>query len=411
MAKRTKEKSGARIIAHLDMDAFFASVEERYTPRFRGLPIAVGSEPKDGKGRGVVSTANYKAREYGIHSALPVTKAWQISQEMKAQGKPEVIFLPVDFELYNKSSANIFKIIQKHSPLVEPASIDEFYFDLSFVGSFKKAEGICKKIKKDIREEEKITCSIGIGPNKLISKIAAGFKKPDGLFIVPGSRISAPNHAKRGLVSAKRAEISLPGVRHYGSIESFLDPLPIRKIPGIGPKTEELLQKLNVKIVKDIKKFSKEELKNILGKWGEDLYLKSRGIDDSQIVIDREVKSIGEQTTFENDTLSALFIGDALFKMCEGVFKSFIASGFERCKTIAITVRFTGFETKTSAKTIKDGLGADDLNKFKTEALKLILPYLDKRKNPQLKPIRLIGVRMEKFGDNLPKTRQGKLKI
>jgi len=382
MAKRTKEKSGARIIAHLDMDAFFASVEERYTPRFRGLPIAVGSEPKDGKGRGVVSTANYKAREYGIHSALPVTKAWQISQEMKAQGKPEVIFLPVDFELYNKSSANIFRIIQKYSLLVEPASIDEFYFDLSFAGSFKKAENICKKIKEEIREEEKITCSIGIGPNKLISKIAAGFKKPDGLFVVRESEA-----------------------------EEFLQEMSIRKIPGIGPKTEELLQKLNVKIVKDIKKFSKEELKNILGKWGEDLYLKSRGIDDSQIVIDREVKSIGEQTTFENDTLSALFIGDALFKMCEGVFKSFIASGFERCKTIAITVRFTGFETKTSAKTIKDGLGADDLNKFKTEALKLILPYLDKRKNPQLKPIRLIGVRMEKFGDNLPKTRQGKLKI
>ncbi len=401
MAKKAEAKPETRIIAHLDMDAFFASVEERYTPRFKGLPIAVGSEPKNGKGRGVVSTANYKAREYGIHSALPITRAWQISQEMKAQGKPEVIFLPVDFELYNKSSANIFKIIQKYSPLVEPASIDEFYFDLSFVKSFKKAESICKKIKKNIGEEEKITCSIGIGPNKLISKIAAGFKKPDGLFIVPAS---------------PRVDSSARGGRQ-DPVADFLDPLPIRKIPGIGPKTEELLQGLNVKIIKDIKKFSKEELKNILGKWGEDLYLRSRGIDDSQIVIDREVKSIGEQVTFEKDTLSALYIGDELSKMCENVFQSFRASCFAKCKTIAITVRFTGFETKTSAKTIsarggsalggKNGLGIDDLNRFKTEALKLMLPYLDKRKNPKLKPIRLIGVRMENFGDNLPKTRQG----
>ena len=350
------------------MDAFFASVEERYTPRFRGLPIAVGSEPKNGQGRGVVSTANYKAREYGIHSALPIGEAWRLSQEAKKQGKPEVVFLPVDFELYNKSSDNIFRIIKKYCESVEPASIDEFYFDLSFCKTFKKAEVVCKKIKAEIKKEEKITCSVGIGPNKLISKIAAGFKKPDGFFVVKESEA-----------------------------ESFLEPMEIRKIPGIGPKTEEVLNKLGVKFVGDLKKFSKEEMHSLLHKWGGDLYEKIRGIDNEPIVEDREVKSIGEQTTFEKDTLEALFVGDVLAKLCEDVFTRFLESGFDEFKTIAITVRFTGFETKNSSKSPQKPLGFKDFGRFKLEALKLILPYLDRRKNSSLKKVRLIGIRMENF--------------
>jgi DNA polymerase IV (DinB-like DNA polymerase) len=365
-----------RIIGHLDMDAFFASVEERYTPRFRGFPIAVGSEPNNGQGRGVVSTANYKAREYGIHSAMPIGEAWRLSQEAKKQGKPEVVFLPVDFELYNKSSANIFRIIKKYCESVEPASIDEFYYDLSSYGNppshkasaWRRAEDICKKIKSEIKKEEKITCSIGIGPNKLISKIAAGFKKPDGFFVVEEK-----------------------------DAENFLKPMKIGKIPGIGPKTEEILNKLGVEFVSDLKKFSKEKMHQLLHKWGEDLYDKIRGIDNEPIVENREVKSIGEQTTFEKDTLEALYVGDVLAELCEDVFEKFLQSGFDKFKTIVITVRFTGFETKTSSKSLEKELGEKDLKKFKMEALKLLLPYLDKRKNPSLKKIRLIGVRVENF--------------
>ena len=358
-----------RIIAHLDMDAFFASVEERYTPRFKGLPLVVGSEPKsDGTSRGVVSTANYKAREYGIHSAMPISEAWQISQEMIRQGKPEVIFLPVDFELYNKSSANILTIIQQYSDNVEQASIDEFYFDLSFAGTFKKTEAICKKIKEEIRQEEKITCSVGIGPNRLISKMAAGRKKPDGMFIVEEK-----------------------------NVQDFLDPLPIRKIPGIGPKTAESLYSLGVNIVEDLRKISKEELIKRFHKWGVDLYCKARGQDDSPIVSEREVKSIGEQSTFEHNTLEALYVCDALSKMCKSVFKSFLESGFDKIKTVAITVRFSDFETKSYSKSPKKPIGVDDYKKFELEALKLMLPFLDKRKNPKLKAIRLIGVRVEKL--------------
>lgn len=354
-----------RIIAHLDMDAFFASIEEADTPAFRGKPIAVGSEPKNGTGRGVVSTANYKAREYGIHSALPISKAWQLSQEAKKQGKPEVIFLPVNFERYIEVSGNVLDIIKKYSKLVEPASIDEFYFDLSFAKTFKKAESICKKINQDIKSELKVTCSVGIGPNKLISKIAAGVKKPNGLFLVEEK-----------------------------DVNNFLEPLSIRELPGIGPKTEQRLNEVGIKIIKDLKKLSELELKKSFGKWGRDIYFKARGIDDSPLVEDWQVKSVGEQTTFPQDTLSALYIGDVLAKICESVFKRFQDEGFKTFKTISITVRFSNFFTQTSTKTLK--APSASLVDFKIQALKLLLPYLDKRKNPQKRLIRLIGAKLEK---------------
>lgn len=361
-----------RIIAHLDMDAFFASLEEAASPIFAGKPIAVGSDPKNGQGRGVVSTANYKAREYGIHSALPISVAWRLSQKAKAEGKPEVVFLPVDFERYNKASEDVFEIIKKYvtpqrdpasGGTVEPASIDEFYFDLSFSKSYKRAEEICKKIKKEIKEKLKVTCSVGIGQNKLIAKISAGMKKPDGLVII------------------KKKDS-----------EKFLEPLSIREIPGIGPKTEQVLNQRGIKIVKDLKKISKSELQENFGKWGDEIYLKARGIDDSSLVENREAKSIGEQTTFERDTLNFVYIGDVFENLCKSVFKRFLESGFKTFKTVGITVRFSDFETKTTAKTLKQP--SNNEKEFGLEALKLLLPYADRRKNPRQKLIRLIGVKI-----------------
>ena len=368
-----------RIIGHLDMDAFFASLEEAGSPIFKGLPIAVGSDPKNGTGRGVVSTANYKAREYGIHSALPISQAWRLSQKAKSEGKPEVVFLEVDFERYNKASAQVLEIIRKYAKVVESASIDEFYFDLSYsapagrdcASGWKKAEEICKKIKKEIKEKLKVTCSVGIGENKLISKISAGFKKPDGLVVV------------------KEAEA-----------EKFLEPLSIRKIPGIGPKTEQTLNEKGIKIIKDLKKFKKEELQELFGKWGEDIYFKARGIDDSLLEENREAKSIGEQATFQYDNLDFIYIGEVFDNLCKSVFQRFLQSGFKTFKTVGITVRFSDFETKTTAKTLKKETRGE--KEFIIEALKLLLPYLDKRKNPSKKLIRLIGVKMEKLsGQNI----------
>src|SRR4030042_5128571 len=240
-----------RIIVHLDMDAFFAAVEERDTPQWRGLPIVVGASPRGGKGRGVVSTANYKAREYGIHSALPISKAWQFSEWAKKRGEPAAIFVEPDIEKYEMVSDRILEIVRSvlisfapvRPPLpsggrtaagysVEQAGIDEMYLDLSFVGSYETAKEICQKIKEEIKKKEKLTCSIGVGPNKLIAKIDSDQQKPDGLTIV-------------GDDDEKKCA---------NAVESFLNPLPIRKIPGIGPKTEVKLHELGIVFIRDLKK-------------------------------------------------------------------------------------------------------------------------------------------------------------
>ncbi|MDD4358887.1 MAG: DNA polymerase IV [Candidatus Pacebacteria bacterium] len=358
-----------RIIAHLDMDAFFASIEEVSTPGFLGKPIVVGSEIHEGKGRGVVSTANYKAREYGIHSAQPITIAWRLSQKAKKEGKPEAIFLPVDFKLYNKVSSNILKIIKKYSSIVEQASIDEFYFDLSFLKTYEEVEKVCKKIKEEIKKEERITCSIGIGGNKLISKIAAGVNKPDGLLLIKEK-----------------------------DVKDFLNPLKIEKIPGIGPKTAKFFHEMNISTVEDLKRFSKEELEEMLGKPGIGIYYSAMGIDNSPVIEYYEVKSIGEQTTFNRNTLDFAFIFDVFRELSNDVFKRFIKSEFFKFNTITITIRFADFETKTSSKSFKEGFKKSDKKRFNFEVLKLFLPFLDKRRNPKRKLIRLIGVRVEKFG-------------
>lgn len=352
-----------RIIAHLDMDAFFASIEERDSPQFLGKPIVVGSDPLQGKGRGVVSTSNYIAREYGIRSATPISKAWQLSEEAKKRGKPAVIFVQPDFSKYEKSSLKVFEIVKKYSDKIEQASIDEFYFDLSGL-SYSKAIKACESIKKDIKEAEKITCSIGIGPNKLIAKISAGIKKPDGLVVVK------PEEASK-----------------------FLNPLAAKEIPGIGSKTSEALSAIGVRTVGELKRVPKEKLTELFGKNGISMFFKARGLDDSEIEEDREAKSIGRQDTFLNDSTDATVMIKKLEELCQDVFRKFEESGFKHFKTITVTARFKGFITKNSSKTFKDP--RNNKRDFFNLALNLLLPFLDKRKNPEKLPLRLIGVRLE----------------
>lgn len=355
-----------KIIAHIDMDAFFAAVEERDRPEIKGRPVAVGADPAGGNGRGVVSTANYAARRYGIFSATPISKAWRLSEKAKKEGKPPVVFLAVDFEKYNKVSERIMKIISEHSPKVEQASVDEAYFDLSETGSYERAEEICRKIKKEIRRKENLTASVGIGPNKLIAKIASGFQKPDGLTAVKEK-----------------------------DAEDFLAEMPASALPGVGPKTESLLKSKGVEKIKDLRKFSKEELEKMLGKWGAGLYYKARGLGETELETEHEAKSIGEQETFARDTLAADFIFGKMAELCGRVFDRFRKSGFRSFKTVGITVRFSDFETKTSAHTVSEP--ANSLDTLKKETMKLLMPYLDSRKNPKKKIIRLLGARVEKL--------------
>ena len=355
-----------RIVAHIDMDAFYAAVEERDTPRFRGLPLAVGADPEGGKGRGVVSTANYKAREYGIHSAMPISTAWRLSEAARRQGKPPVVFLSVDMKKYAEVSQRVMTIILGLAPVVEEAGIDEAYADLSFAGSYELAEEVCLAIKKKILSRERLTASVGIGPNKLIAKIASNEKKPDGLTVV-------------------REE----------EAEAFLEPLPVRKIPGIGPKTEAELVRLGIRLVRDLKRLSRDALQDRFGKRGAEFYDMIRGRDDTAIQESYEPKSIGEEETFEQDTLDTIFIGDRLKELNRNVIQRLAAEGFTQFRTVVVKVRYADFETHTRAHTLPQP--ADSVAALEFEAWKLLLPFLDRRENPKRKPIRLIGVRIEKL--------------
>lgn len=346
------------------MDAFFAAVEEREHEWLQGKPIVVGADPKEGKGRGVVSTANYKAREYGIRSAMPISKAWELSEAARKKGRDPAVFLFADFHEYEKTSQRVVQILQEYSPTVEQASIDEAYFELP--NDWEEAKRIAQAIKGAIKKEERLTSSIGIGPNKLIAKIASDFQKPDGLTIVPDD-----------------------------TKEAFLEPMNIRKLPGIGPKTETVLARMGVTTIRDLKGYTEFELTELMGKWGSDLYRKIRGIDDSELETSYEAKSIGEQETFEEDTRDPQLLIGTINEMAERIIAYMKRDGFAGFRTVAIIVRFQGFETKTRAHTLQET--TDSLDMLKFEGVKLLMPFLDKRENPQNKKIRLIGLRIEKL--------------
>ncbi len=348
------------------MDAFFAAVEERDRPRLKGLPIVVGADPVGGRGRGVVSTANYAARAYGIRSALPIGKAWEFSEAARRTGKPAAVFLEVAMGKYGAVSAEVMGIVRNRIPQVEQVGVDEAYLDLTFTGSYENAEALAREIKASVRKKERLTCSIGIAPNKLIAKIASDREKPDGLTVV-----------------------------HPEEVLGFLAPLPVRALPGVGPKTEARLSERKIRTVGEARSISKAELQELFGKWGSDLYEKARGVDDAPVAESDEVKSIGEQETFEKDTRDLGFLSGRLKVLAAGVWKHFEASGFARFRTVVLTVRFEGFETKTRSYTPSAAITNSDALGF--EALRMLMPFLDHRENPRTKRIRLLGVRVEKL--------------
>ena len=355
-----------RIIAHLDMDAFFAAVEERDTPALRGVPLVVGADPLGGHGRGVASTSNYLARAYGIHSATPISVAWRLSEAARRGGKPPVTFVSVDMPKYLRVSDAVMGIIRRFIPMVEQASIDEAYGDLSFVESYEAAESLCRLIKMAIKEEEQLTASVGIAPNKLVAKIASGMQKPDGLTVV-----------------------------QMEEVEPFLAPLPVRSIPGIGPKTEVRLAKLGIRFVKDLKSFAALELETFFGKRGRDFHERIRGQDSSPVEEYSEPKSIGEQETFSTDTLESQVLLTTIRQLAQGVMARLHPEGFRTFRTVVLTVRFADFETRSRSHTSVQP--ADDIETLHREGIKLLLPFLDRRDNPHRKRIRLLGLRVEKL--------------
>jgi DNA polymerase IV (DinB-like DNA polymerase) len=365
-SQKSATMAAVDIIGHLDMDAFFAAVEERDHPEWRGVPLVVGADPKNGRGRGVVSTANYPARRYGIHSAMPISRAWDLAEAARRRGEPETIFATPNFPRYAEFSRRIMALVRRHVPLVQVVGIDEAYLELGFCQSFQEARDLCRKIQDKIKGQEGLTASVGIGPNKLVAKIASDHQKPDGLTVV-------------------RAE----------EAEDFLEPLPIRIIPGVGPKTEQALARRGIRKVADVKGFTPAELESLLGKWGLALYEKARGRGSAILRTSREPKSMGEQETFFEDTMDLDFLFGRLWTMCRSILKSLLEEGFQTFRTVVVTVRFADFETHTRSHTLPKPV--DSLRLLQFEVMKLLMPFLDRRENPHRKLIRLLGVRLEKL--------------
>ncbi|VVB64466.1 DNA polymerase IV [uncultured archaeon] len=342
-----------RVILHVDLDAFFPSVEIREHPELKGKPVVVGADPKEGKGRGVVSSASYEARKYGVRSALPISRAWKLC--------PNCVYLRPHFDLYIKASNAIMKILKNHADKFEQGGIDEAYLDISSrVKDFDEAGEFAKKLMEEVLDKEKLTCSIGVAPNKMVAKIASDYKKPYGLTVVKEE-----------------------------DVKGFLFPLKVRKIPGVGPKTDRRLKELKIETVGDLATVNPEELTRQFGVWGARLHEYANGIDFSEVVEEYETKSIGREVTFQQDVDDEELIHSVLDELAEDVHKEVIDSNLQ-FKTITIKLRYQHFDTHTRAKSLL--FPTNDLAILKNNAKRLISTYL--RRN---KKIRLIGLRVSTF--------------
>ena len=339
------------MILHVDMDAFYASVEERENPELQGKPIIVGGKPNK---RGVVAAANYAARKFGIHSAMPSAKALKLC--------PQVITIPPRLGFYAEVSHRIREIFHRYTPLVEPLSFDEAFLDVT--GSellFGSSIEIGKRIKSEISNELQLVASVGVAPNKFLAKIASDLNKPDGFVVVATDRI-----------------------------QEFLDPLHVGRLWGVGRVTEAVFQKLGVQTIHEVRKLNLDVLQQHFGDQGKQFWELSRGIDDRCVTPDREAKSISHETTFAED------INDLEIQRAWGLeLADQVARRLRRRelsgRTIHLKVRFSDFRTITRSKTLARSTNATQkIWSAVDEMLSNRLP-----KNPLA--VRLLGVGVSGF--------------
>jgi DNA polymerase-4 len=337
-------KSYHRSIIHLDMDAFYASVEQLDNPELKGKPVIVGGTSK----RGVVSAASYEARRYKIHSAMPIAQAIKLC--------PHGVFLPVRMKRYKEISSRVYAIFQNYTPLVEPLSLDEAFLDVTAsVKLFGTAEDIAKKIRKEVFKKTGLTVSAGVASSKLVAKIASDINKPDGLTIVPD-----------------------------GTEAEFLAPLPLKRLWGAGKKTREVLGMLGVKTIGDLAKLPLSLLEKKFGRHGKSLHNAALGLDERNVETEHETKSIGHEFTFNTDLTDITTIKRELLELATMVAKRLRRYQFQG-RTVTLKVKYHDFKQITRSATIKQHTA--DSKKIYEEVLQLL-----KKTEAGQKPIRLLGI-------------------
>jgi len=320
MRLKIQDTAAARDILHVDMDAFFVSVEEALDPSLKGKPVIVGGDPA---GRGVVAAASYAARRFGVHSAMPLGRARRLC--------PHAIFLRGSHGVYSEFSRRVFQIFERYSPEVEPLSLDEAYLDLTGCTRLHgPALPTAERILGEIRSQVGINASAGIASNKLLAKVASAMAKPSGLlWIAPGME------------------------------GRFLAPLPVDRLPGIGPKSGERFRRMGIHTVADLARLPLDLLQEVYGAWGEKLHLRAHGICHSPVVGEAgDARSIGHETTFETDSLDPAFLKATLGYLCEKAAARLRARGLY-ARSVTLKLRYSDFRTVTRAHTLTEATAQD----------------------------------------------------
>jgi len=334
-------------IIHVDMDAFYASVEQRDNPSLRGRPVIVGGDPQS---RGVVASCSYEARKFGVRSAISSSQAKRLC--------PQAVFVEPDFSKYKKASEQIQAIFHRVTPLVEPLSLDEAYLDVT-VNLLNEpiASKIAAWIKERIRQETGLTASAGVGPNKFIAKVASDIKKPNGLVVIPPEKVLA-----------------------------FVEKLPVERLWGVGPVTAKRLKEAGLHTAGDLRQRSIAELEQLVGSFAHFLHGLSLGEDDRPVESEWEPKSTGTETTFARDILDTGALLEQLEDQAEGIARDLRQNLKRPGKTITLKLRYADFKTITRSKTLRRY--TDQAQVIYRTASELLLQNTDAGREP----VRLIGI-------------------
>ena len=343
----------SRAIIHVDMDAFFASVEERERPELRGRPVIVGGRPE---GRGVVAAANYAARRFGVHSAMPAAQA--------VRRCPDAVFLPPRHDFYAQVSQQIRTIFERYTPLVEPLSLDEAFLDASASRRlFGPAESIGRRIKEEIRSELGLIASVGVAPNKFLAKLASDHDKPDGFVVVVQEEVDA-----------------------------FLAPLPVTRLWGVGKVAARRFERLGIATVGQLRGYPLRLLQEHFGNAGEHFWQLAHGLDERPVVPEQEAKSISHETTFARDLADRAVLRAWLLDLTEQVAWRVRRHGLSG-RTVQLKVRFADFKTVTRSRTLER---PSDVT---AELWEAVAQLFDERLPNPLPPVRLVGMGVSGFAE------------